>query len=187
MSLDNILRKIQSNSQEEIEEIQKAADKEVSTLLSDAEKEAREIQKKINEKIEEERSKYLEKAISTLDTEAKNNLLENKQTLLSGFYERISEEINKIPRKDYEKFLLSLLDELPKKEGEIAASEKDENFISKAIKEKKLPYKISSSRVKSAGGFILKTKEIEIDNTIETLAGELKENTIVEINKIIFG
>lgn len=188
MALENIIQKIQSDAQKEIESIKKTSVAEADKLEREAEKEFQEIKNKLTDKLRKEQNKYLENAQNAIDSNMKNEILKKKQESLNEVYKKFAQKIMKLPHKDYAKLiLLPLLKQLPRlTNGQILCAERDKNLIAEYLTKNTLPYKISEKNTDTMGGFILQNEEIEINNTLNALVGQLKEETTIEAGKILF-
>lgn len=187
MALENIIKKISSDSENEIREIQKTTEEKILSLENKADQENKAIQSNLMAKFKEKAGKYLENAANEANGYLKNEILKKKQELIDKFYRKMSLEIPELPQKDYSTFLASLLIKIPSEEKmEIICAKKDKNLIAEIMKKSKSAQKLSDKTIERSGGFIARGKETEIDATMETLIGQLKEKTIIEIGKILF-
>lgn len=187
MALEDIIKKINSDSQNEIKEIQKTTEEKILSLENEAKQENKAIQSNLMAKFKEKAGKYLENAVSETNGYLKNEILKKKQELIDKFYRKMSLEIPELPQKDYSAFLASLLSKIPNEEKmEIICAKKDKNLIAEIMKKNKSTQKLSDKTIERSGGFIARGKETEINATIETLIGQLKEKTIIDINKLLF-
>lgn len=188
MSLDNIFNKINEDAQKDINKLNKKTQEEIAEFNEKTNKENAVIQSKLNNKVEKERERYLYNIKDEAASGAKNEILKKKQELLDKFYKKVINEIIELPPEDYLKFLVSLLEKLPKiNDGLILCSGKDKEHIKKALGKTKMVYKLSDENIKSSGGFILRAKDVEIDNTLEAIVRQLRDDTMIEVGKILFG
>ena len=83
--------------------------------------------------------------------------------------------------------MVELLEKVPKiKKAEIISANNRENELKKALNELNLSFEFSKDKIDSSGGFIIKTDDIEIDYTIETMLKKIKEENLTDVAKILF-
>lgn len=187
MSLDNIFNKINQDAKKDIVEIEKKAQEEIVAFNDEMSKKNSVIQGKLNKKLEKERRAYIDNMKGEINSKMKNSILEKKQELLDGFYTKVLKKMTELSNDNYLQFLVSLLEKLPKvNDGQVLCSGKNKDIVKKALSKSKQSYKLSNEIINNAGGFILKAKDIEIDNTLETIVKKLQEDTVIEVGKILF-
>lgn len=187
MALENILKKIKDEALKEIEEIRAKTKGEISEIINEAEKEKSLIKKQFDDEREKKRKQYLEIKRSEIDASGRNGILEKKQRILDEFFKQILQKITKSGQEDRLKLLTLLINKLPASEsGEILCLEKDRGLISEVLKQNNSAHRLSAEHLNGAGDFIFKTKNIEIDFTLEKLVKHLQEKTIVKISKLLF-
>jgi len=81
--------------------------------------------------------------------------------------------------------LLTSLPELSK-DAHIASAKGKEELNTKAVKEAGLALDNSKESVDSIGGFIIQTKEMNIDMTFESLIKSYRANSEAEVASILF-
>ena len=175
---------------EEILQKATAAEKEI---LIDAARKVDDIKIKTDEKVrqlEKEALQSLQAEIKAIDNrenslaniEAQKMLFETKKEIIDNVYEEAFDKIKKMKKQDCEQIIKKLFE---KAKNEIAvdvvyANERDKDFIDKDTTIKPLDMD---------GGIICETKDgtVRIDYTFKTLFEDLKEKTIKETSKILFG
>ncbi|MEK7627419.1 MAG: V-type ATP synthase subunit E [Patescibacteria group bacterium] len=188
MPLDAILQKIKTDSEMEIKKINKDGQKQLAEFAKKAKRELISLKRDFEEKLAEKKGKFLENARNEADFRAKNEILEKKQKLINEIYEKATKKIGNNSSEYYSDLMDSLIEELPSKtDGQIYCAEKDKKLISDILRKKSLAREISNEYLNSNdGGFIFKTENMDIDNTLKTVMLQLKEKTVIEIGKILF-
>ena len=164
-------------------------------ILVDAEAKASEIIKDAKIKAEEIVAKAREKALnnakeierksqriihSMVELGIRKDILAAKQEVLCQVFDEVQNRINALTGEKYERILISMLfDTIESGNEEIIISKKDVNrissdFISKVNEEfkkkgKSVDIKLSMEDVDFGGGFIIKGKGIEINNSFEAI------------------
>lgn len=188
MSLDAILQKIKTDSETEIKKINKDEQKQLVEFAKKTKRELISLKRDFEEKLTEKKEKFLENARNETDFHAKNEILGKKQKLIDEIYEKTAKKIGNNSSEYYSEIINNLIEELPSKTGgQIHCAEKDKKLISDILRKKSLAHKISNEYLDSNdSGFIFKTENIDIDNTLKTIIRQIKEKTIIEIGKILF-
>lgn len=186
MSLDAILQKIKTDAETEIKQIQKDGQKRLSESAKEKKRELLSLQRDFEEKLAKKKEKFLESARNDADFRAKNEILKKKQELIAEIYEKTAKKIINSPEY-YSALMVSLIEKLPKNaDGQIYCAKKDESLIKNILKKQGFSREVKNEKFEDAGGFIFKTKFMEIDNTLNALIKQIKEKTLVEIGKILF-
>mgnify|MGYP000904152246 CR=1 FL=1 len=182
------------------------AEAKAAQILEQAESEARKIkenalieaeQKKaeILKKGEEDGKEIYRRMLSEASLEGRKEILKAKQELIESAFALAMDKLCSLPDRDYQSLLEDMAAEAAKdEEGEILLSGKDKNRIQKdfikninrKIKDsgKKGKLELSEDSIKTVGGFVLRYKDMEINNTFEVMFEMLRprlENDVVGI------
>ncbi|MFH1029704.1 MAG: hypothetical protein V1770_00405, partial [bacterium] len=117
-----------------------------------------------------------------LNTKEAKIILEKKWELINKVYEKALEKLVTMDTKKKEKLFLELLKQCPS-EGDIIAAENDASILKK-LKDGK---HILSKTLPVKGGFVFEGKKERVDNTFENIIVSIREETEVEVGKILFG
>lgn len=186
MGLDNIVKKLQKEAEQEIEKLQKEA----------AEKQ-KEIELAYEEKISQKRQKLLADFTAQVKREMdmelwqeksnlRKELLMKKKQVIDSIFSKVLDILKNLPEADQEKLIKKYLQEVEDKEGYILPARGSESLIKKCLRGKDR-LRLAEGSVAAAGGFIWQSDEVNIDYTWESLVSALRERTELEISKALFG
>ena len=190
------------------EKILDEARAEKDSILEQAQAEARAISNKYDRKAEELRQNIIDKAkknaeekkrriLSMAQLENRKAHLQAKQEIIDSVFQKAMDKLMKMPDKDYQKLIGNMLiKSVNTGNEEIIISKKDEklftqDFLSKigeTLKEqgKAANLKVSKQKRQMVGGFILKSANMEVNNTFDSLINMEREELETEIAKILF-
>jgi len=110
-------------------------------------------------------------------------LLEEKRTLLDALFLQVEDQISSIKKDLYLNFVKKLiLRDAPIGESILFVNKRDYKFFQKS----KRGIKLSKKTIDIKGGCILKGNEIEVDDSISSLVGELREEEEIVVAKELF-
>lgn len=172
--------------------LQKAAEAEKEIIL-DAHKKADGVKKSAAESIkhlEDEASKNIRVQIKALENKelavqnliANKMLFEAKKDIIDKAYSKGLDKITTMPKKEREQVIKKMV-ERAQNEIDVSivyANKIDADFVDKKFKVK---------HIDTHGGIICETSDgkIRVDYTFATIFADLKEKTIQDISKILFG
>lgn len=198
MPLDNIIERIMNDAREEAEETREKARREADRIRSEAREKGREEydrrMKAARRSAEQERDRKT--AMASL--EARNSVLEEKQSLIQQVFEEAVSRITGMPVEEYEDLLARQLMKVVGEEGgELILSPRDRERLGRRVVEKaneSLERAGSGGRLELAdetrnisGGFILRSGGIEINNSLESQIGSLREELEPSVVEELFG
>lgn len=148
------------------------------------------------EKLKLDREKLLEydlkKKIDVAKLESKRKILSEKRILLDAFFKKVEENIVNVSKDQYLLFIKKLIiKDAPKVNAFVFLNMKDLERFKKELEEFlkqefKGSLKLSKEPADIKGGVIIKSEEFEIDDSIEAIIEEFKENNEIEIAKALF-
>jgi V/A-type H+-transporting ATPase subunit E len=148
------------------------------------------------EKLKLDREKLLEydlkKKIDVVKLESKRKILSEKRILLDAFFKKVEENIVNVSKDQYLLFIKKLIiKDAPKVNAFVFLNMKDLERFKKELEEFlkqefKGSLKLSKEPADIKGGVIIKSEEFEIDDSIEAIIEEFKENNEIEIAKALF-
>lgn len=188
MALEDIIKTILNDAQKKADKIILEAQKKVNKIKEEYRHQAKDIKKRLSVETKAEEEQILDEARTNTRLFHKNTLLAKKQELIGQVFEKALDKLARLPKDKYLKLLVSLLKQAPKLEGrvEVVPIKGKEKITEEAIKKAKKDFILSKDSVQSKGGFVLKSKDIEIDNTYETLISEKREVLETKIAQILF-
>jgi len=186
MPLQDIIKSIKKDAEKEAEGIKKEAGKEIDELkkkLNDATKKASE---KILASFKMEMEKKVKQARFKKEAELKTLSLQKKQEVIEKIYDMALERLAG-GEGAYQQVIEQAVERMPRVEnGEIVLAEGKRGETEILIKKSNKDYKIATQTVKSKGGFVLESPSLRIDNTLESLVEQVKDETGVEVAKVLF-
>ncbi len=193
--LDNIVKKIKSNSQDEIELIKKDAESYRASVLAEAKKETDKEIKQILDQAKRDQDLFEEKVVSNGEFKQRNALLKAKGEVIDEVIARALDELKNQDTDSYFATVLNVLKEnVQDKDGKICFSKKDldripSDFEAKAsdiAKEKGGSLTIDNEPADIADGFILKYGDIEENCTFDAIFEAKRDELRDLVNKNLF-
>jgi len=186
--------------------IEDKAIEEAKLFLDNEKKKNLEEFKKFKESKEKELSIRVGKLLSDMESETKKRivqetrkleriLLEEKRTLLDALFLQVEDQISSIKKDLYLNFIKKLiLRDAPIGESILLVNKDDYEFINKKfidnineeLQKSKRGIKLSEKTIDIKGGCILKGSEIEVNDSISSLVGELREKEEIDVAKELF-
>lgn len=195
MALKDIIETIKKEAEEKKEALKKEKEKEISRLREFYNKEREKRTKEILGEVRREIDQEIAEASWQLIEKRKKQVLEKKRELLEKIYQKVFEGLSSLNDEAYKDFLKKLLkkalEEIREEIGEglteleIIPACKRKNLFQEILKRER-NFKISSHCLNSQGGFIIKIKDIELNCTMETIFGKIKEETELELGRALF-
>jgi V/A-type H+-transporting ATPase subunit E len=195
-----------------IDRIKSKIIEDAAVLAAQAEEQARteagEIIKQASDTAAKKKAELLEKArsdsaelhrrlVAQAGLEGGKEVLRTKQSLIDEAFQKALEKLCGIPDHEYQKLLEKMIvDAAGKEGGEILLSEKDMkridgNFLDNINRclaglGKGGQLTLSGQTANTAGGFVLKSGEMEINSTFEIVFGMLRTELEGEVVRILF-
>lgn len=166
-----------------LDELKKFKEIKNKEFLMRIEKLLRDIESEAKKKIDQEERKL------------ERNLLEEKRILLGTLFSLVEDRISSIKKDLYLNFIKKLiLRDAPIGESVLLINKRDYKFINKKfiddinkeLQKSKRSVKLSTKVIDIKGGCILKGSEIEVDDSISSLVGELREKEEIDVAKELF-
>jgi len=196
MALDDIKKAILAEAEKEVKKIEAGGEKKVAVVRDEWSKKIeirkQEIiasgQRKANQKVQQTQFK--------VQAQAQTEILNQKQRIIDQVYKLALQKLGELDDDKYTELLAGLINQLPESKGELISVTGKESQLKKALRKSGKKYDIAKETVAGnglpaealakAGGFIFKSKEVEIDNTFTTLVKNAKEETILEVSNLLF-
>jgi len=179
--IQEILKNIDRKRDQEIEKINQ--EKEQS-LLSLKEKAKKQIALKKQEALlalNKEKSRKVSEFLQEKNTEIDFVFQNEKNKIIQEVWDRVEEKINKMPNDSFEKIIDFLIKFIPTNiEGEIKASGKTAKILKGSLKNFEIKDNLKEE------GFLVKTKNLDLDFRIKEVLKEMRENLNPKIIKILF-
>jgi V/A-type H+-transporting ATPase subunit E len=196
--VSKIIKKIESDSKAEAEEILKEAEETASEILSEAEEKAKTIENEILQRGKREAEQEKQRIIANAKLRARKILLDTKEELIDSVFSKVREELSDLDKsKEYPEILSNLIVEAAtsiggneiilycrKEDSKILTQE----FLKKLSKKLNCKLTLASESINATGGVIARSVDgkIEVDNTLETRMERLKEDLRSTAARILF-
>lgn len=193
MALENIIKKIKSETDGEIDSLLSEAKSQAKTITDKARSDAKDLKVSLIEKAKTYASEEDRKVITLANLELRKNLLVEKQNIISGIFDDVNSEILGYDTKGYQVLMKSLLLKYVQTGNEEIFISKSASMhwtadfmddVNSSINNGNL--KIINREGNFSGGFILKEGNTELDCTLNTILRYAKERLETNIANIIF-
>lgn len=195
--IDRIKSRILEDAASQARLLEEQAEAEAKGILERSMAEAADKRSKLTEKAEADGAELYRRLIAQAGLEQRKEILRTKQELIDAAFKKALERISSLPDRDYQRLLENMIVEAAGVEGgEVIVSEKDAkrvdgrflNNINKRLSG--MGYGgavvLSNRYIETAGGFILKKGDMEINSTFEILFDTLRSELENEVVRILF-
>jgi len=176
----------------------KEAEKQASDIINAAKEEAEKKRTVIIENALKNADEMKKRAISVAELEARKIKLKAKQEIITSVFEKAITALNSLPAETYAKILCNMIiSSVAKGNEEVVLSIRDKERLGKefiddinrklAEKGLKGDLRLSEQTANINGGFILKSGDIEMNNSFDALIKMKRNELEPEIIKILFG
>lgn len=194
---EKIKSRILEDARAKASEIEDVARRDADEIMDQAIKEAGLKRAEILKKAEAGSQEAYRRLLSSAGLEGRKDLLRAKQDMVEAAFRGALERIVNLPDREYQKLLEDMaVRAAGKGNGEILLSEKDRsrldreflNNVNKRLQATGINGNLvlSKDTIRSSGGFILKSGDMEVNSTLEILFGMLKPELENEVVKILF-
>lgn len=184
MTLEDIFQKIKNDAEQKIEEINKKTEEAIKQIGIESRERLELEREKILNKARNDKLKIVKQARLEAEAETRNKILERKTKALEDVYCGVLNGLEHLDGQTYNKLLNKLYERIPHGKGVgfvIAEGRKEETrkFLDNKGAE-------ILGIIKSKGGFVVKSEDLEVDNTFEAILGQAKEEKEMNVIKILF-
>lgn len=195
--IDRIKERIIEEAEIKKQEILNKAQKEAEEILSDSRQKAVEIKQQVLEKAKKAAEEEKRKIISMAELEERKRFLEAKQQIIDEVFDEAKKRLENMNPQAYRKLLKKMiLKSSINGDEQLIIADKDKavinaDFLQEVNSElvklgKKGSLKLSSETQTMMGGFILQSKDLEINSTFDSLIKVQREELESQIAKILF-
>ncbi len=195
--IENIKGRILNDAEAKTSKIIKEAEKKAEEIVAKAKETAINKAKEIEGKSEYEANERKRIIHSMVELGIRKDILSAKQEVLCKVFDEVQNRINALTGEEYEKILISmLLQTIESGNEEIIMSKKDINrispdFVSKVKEEfkqagKSTEIKLTMEDVDFGGGFIIKGKGIEINNSFVAILNMKRDEIEPDVAEMLF-
>jgi len=198
MSVENIVKKIESDAEGERKVLRDKVSLEIKQIQGQAKNQAEKEKENILKHAKEQAEKNTNKAIVSANLECRIKSLKVKQDIISACFEKVYDETLKSPSSDYlelmEGKLLKLVEIGDEKVifGDLHREKLNNDFLNKinkklVLKGRKGKLCTSNTSRSLKSGFVLIKGKQETNASLEQLIKTLKHKLLIEINNVLFG
>ena len=194
--VDKLKEKILSEARYQAESNIKKVEFESDGILEDAAKEAQKIKEEILKKAGKDAAARKKRKIAVAELEGRKTKLTAKQEIIGELFAKSIEKLNNTPDAEYEKILLEMICERAVGNEEIILSKKDRgrvsaDFINKinamTLAAGKLAGMTLSEQTRQiSGGFVLRSGDVEINNSFESIVKTQNDSLEALAVKMLF-
>lgn len=192
MSIENITEKILSEANNIARTSLKDAEELSIEKTNEAKQKAELIINEAAEKAKIESSVLISRKVSSGELQERKMILGAKQEAVKKSFNIALEKLSTMPKDKYINFLVNEILNNTNCEGEIILNETDKvnigeelvNTVNDKLNEKKVV--LSNRTVKTRGGFILKSGDVEVNSTFEALLSSIREGLTFEVANALF-
>lgn len=197
MGIERIKRKILEEAQDQKKAILEEAKSRAQDIAAKSEKKAEEIRQATAERYKRIGEEEQRKILSMTQLELRKSFLTEKQALIDEVFVKAEERLGQLSEETYQKLISSMLIKAAiTGDEEVIISPEDTKkitpeLISKANDELRKNGKagnlqLSAETREMIGGFVLRSQDVEINNTFDALIKLEREELETEIAKILF-
>ncbi len=197
MTIKDINNKIISDARIQAEKIITQAEDNANNIIKKGEKEANNIKNVISYKNTQEASLKKSKILTEANLKAKKTILLEKQNIIEDVFDKALEIILKLNDKEYHNFIKKLiLDNIEIGDETIFIGSSDQRKISESFiedinkelksKGEKGVLKLSLSYLPIKGGVVIGYGKIRKNISLELLLKNVREESEMQISKILF-
>lgn len=177
--------------------IEEQAGQEAKAVMEQASADIAQKRAELLKKAESDGAESYKRLIAVAGLEGRKEILRAKQEMIDAAFQKALEKVCQMDDRDYQKLLEQMIaDAVGNEAGEILLSENDakrmdNEFVSNINKHivdigKKGLLKLSTQHIKTVGGFVLKSGEMEINSTFEILFGMLRTELESDVVRMLF-
>jgi V/A-type H+-transporting ATPase subunit E len=185
MPAEKIIAQIQKDSKQTIQQIQKEAEQQASTILSTAKKEAHEQADKLLATGKQQSETIKKIMISKAHQDVKRHIMHTKETLIEECFTQAQQKLTTLNDQDYENIVTKLMNKGKNELGTCTAhiaTERDRKIA------EKLDIPVSGT-IKVSGGVLLISEDgnTTLDYTFEGILKRRKDEIRIKAGKLLFG
>ncbi|MEA3398544.1 MAG: V-type ATP synthase subunit E family protein [Patescibacteria group bacterium] len=187
MALDDIKKTILDQARKEADEIIRQGEKKADEIKAEWDKKVENRKEEIVASAQRKTNQKIQQTQFKIQAQSQTEILNYKQKIIDQVYQIALKELANLGDKDYIELMEKLIKQLPSGGGEILSVGNKEKLVKKALDKSGKKYDFSEKIAKGKGGFIFRSKKLEIDNTFATLVDHAKSQTILEVTGLLFG
>lgn len=191
MSIENITQKILSEAKESAAAAVAEAQKQGQEMIAKAQTDAAELAKRAQQQAQTEHDVILQRRVSVAELEARKMRLAAKQEVIARSFDEAVERLANLNESEYIAFLADGIGEVAQDGSEVLLNERDHKAVGKKVialvRAMGKDVSLSDEIIRAKGGFILRCGAVELNATVETMIGAVREEVTPEVVQALFG
>ena len=197
MGLEEIFKSIDEKVKKEVDSIKKEAEEQKEKILEEAEKKAKERKKQLIEDGKKQVEEQMRKELIKVRREEKKKILIFKSEMMAEVFREAKNRFLNLKKEEYLSLIKkNLVINIKRGDEEIIMSSRDKeladvNFLEEiekavAAKGQKPKLKFIFKLNEGERGFILKSKDVQVNATVSTLFSTIKDKEEIEVARLLF-
>jgi len=185
MTAEKIIEQIKKDSEKEIKQILKAAEKQAESIINTAKKDAQMESEKIlsNGKKQSENIKKI--LVSKANQDAKREIMKAREKIIEECFTKAHHKLSTLDEEEYKKIVNKLIKDGCKKLGEqctIAVSRGIDRKIAESMGLKVM------GTIEVSGGIVFRSSDgrVTLDNTFDGILRREKDKIRIKVGKLLF-
>ncbi len=193
MAVEDILKKIEADAEDEARGILERARSEADAITAEARERVGAQRKKLEAASRQRADEERNRVITLARLEARREVLAEKQRLIDRVFERTRERILEMGRDDYQRLMetfFSRVAEPGRCEVIVDPDETrmDQAFLDRVSKSVEgCALTLSEERRPMGGGFVLRSGRVETNCTLDTILRDARERLETDVAETLFG
>ena len=194
---DRLREKILEDAREQAKVMLERAENEAAGILNAAKAEAEEKERVASEKASKEAEERKKRLLASADLEGRKRILQAKQDVVDEVFSRAIDKLSSLPADQYIDIIASMaVEAVSSGTEEIILSPKDRdvygskiiNAVNGRLSAKGMngTVKLSDTTRDIKGGFILRSGDVEINNSFDVLVKMRRDELEAEVVKVLF-
>jgi len=189
MAINDILNKIKDEANKKAAFEKQVTNDEIKKIKAEAEKEAEDRMIRIEKKARDKCMSVIEQAKILAKMESRSTTLKEKRMVISEAYKAAVDELNALDDKAYTVLVTSMFKSVAKSmpEGELIIPAGRKHQTQSAMRNADVKYEIAKETNDFKGGFIVRTKKVEINLSFPYLMSNIvRPHTELEVAEVLF-
>lgn len=198
MPLDKLVERILHDAREQADAIRDESLKTKGEILAEAESKDEELYRRLTTTAQREADEEKRQKVAMAGLDARKEVLEEKQALIKGVFDGATRALSGLPVDEYVGFMVGPLSEaVGDDDGELILSPRDHDaagpeLVRRANKElekagRRGRVSLAEETRHVTGGFILRMGGIEVNNSLEALMSQRRDEFEPRVVEILFG
>jgi len=195
---DKLREKILEDARQQAKAIIQRAENEAADILNAAKAKAEEKERAAAEKARKEAEERKSRLLASADLEGRKQILQAKQEVVDEAFSRAIDKLCSLPANQYVDIIASMaVEAVSSGTEEIILSSKDRdvygtkivNIVNKKLSAKGMKGAVRLSDITRdiKGGFILRSGDVEINNSFDVIVKMRRDELETEVVKVLFG